>query len=435
MPASDDDDDDFNALWSLHDGVKPQQKNPIKGKRRSLRQRGEEAPSLPTPSPPKLKLRRKASKLVTKPVTEPVTPPPKKKTAKKGRKKANTDQPTSPDPLRCCICMKWHTPPLEEVYAGAIWTCDTCRTIPETLADIQKQLATTLQTNIDLVSSLAGKIGELEEVRKENIELRHMLNLSNQTLERNPRHLIISDFAFNNITATEPDKLEIAQNQEMTLDKAIKVLSDQSSQSYGKITLVIGANDCDGESSISNMSHKLTTALQLAKTLVKKGDVKVSSILPRLNNTKVQNRIDEMNSAAESICKELNIEFIPNISFRLGDGEINDGFLTNDGKHLNQAGCSHLVKNLQLQHQVAVSSHQPWNTVHGKKTKPAVAAHEPKPNVNASKHVTKQQKAPCFNCGIYNHTSNNCRFKKRVTCYSCGGQGHKSNKSNICNVH
>ena len=53
----------------------------------------------------------------------------KKITSKKEKISVTPKTPNmKPDPIQCCICMEWHTAPDEEVYAGAIWTCQTCRT-------------------------------------------------------------------------------------------------------------------------------------------------------------------------------------------------------------------------------------------------------------------------------------------------------------------
>ena len=251
-----------------------------------------------------------------------------------------------------------------------------------------------------------------------------MLNMASQTAPSKHPHLVISDSAMKNFVANDTDQLHIMQDRDMSFDKAMQALSDCSKESYSNITLVVGANDCAGDAPIDDISHKLTQTQTIhhAKTMVKGGSVKVSSILPCLNNTKVQAKIDEVNSAAYSICNELKVEYIQNDpSFRLADGDVNEGFYTDDGKHLNQAGSRKLAKTLKLEHKVDISMGQPWKSV-PPKNKPM----PPKQAQPASRKPPRlQQKAPCYNCGENNHTSNICKFRKRVTCYSCGAQGHK----------
>jgi hypothetical protein len=117
----------------------------------------------------------------------------------------------------------------------------------------------------------------------------------------------------------------------MNIDKAINKLTERSRQVFTSITMVVGGNDCSPDSSIDELSKKLKKGIQLAKALVKTGDIRVSSVLPRLDNTKAQARIEEFNSALVQICKETKAGFIDNLSFRLGNAEINDGFLSGDG--------------------------------------------------------------------------------------------------------
>ena len=59
--------------------------------------------------------------------------------------------------------------------------------------------------------------------------------------------------------------------------------------------------------------------------------------------------MEELNSAFEKVCSRSNSVLIENDPSRLGDGDINAGFLQEDGHSLNTAGRDKLIKNLQLQ--------------------------------------------------------------------------------------
>jgi regulator of replication initiation timing len=328
--------------------------------------------------------------------------------------------PPNPDPVRCCLCMEWFHAPEEEIYGGSVWTCKTCRSLPVMVSDIKDKLAAAFQTNADLVKHLASRIADNEELRKENHELRQLLNRP-KPQEGKGRHLLITDSTLENIKAVDADALEIVHEPAVTFKDCQQLLSKKSKHSYDKVTLVVGRTDCSGSSTIEHLSNNLTVAIQQAKALSPSGSVEVSSILPQADNTAKQQRLEQMNSSIENICTNLDTVFINNDpSFRLGDGEINEGFLQDDGFAPNKAGKNKLLKNLNLLKQVSISTQQAWKPVTQTKTRPLI------------KQVAPNKKAPCWNCGEHNHTSNICRYKRRLSCHTCGKQGHKSS---LCSNH
>jgi hypothetical protein len=225
------------------------------------------------------------------------------------------------------------------------------------------------------------------------------------------KQLVITDSSLDNFQAVDPAKVEIIHKPNATYTQCKQLITDRSKSSYEKETLVIGATDCEGGEPIQQLSTKVLQLVHQAKAIAPLGEVCVSSVLPRLKDQKTQSRIEEMNSAIEDICNSTNTTFIENDpSFRLGDGEVNEGFLQEDGTSLNKAGCNKLLKNLHLFDLVQGGKQQPWK------------------KVSREKPRNTQQKAPCWNCGESNHTSNICRYKKRRTCYKCGKQGHKTYK-------
>ena len=96
-------------------------------------------------------------------------------------------------------------------------------------------------------------------------------------------------------------------------------------------------------------ASELAKSIHQAKALTEAGQVRVSLTLQLLHNAKTHARIHDINSAAESICIENKVIFIENDpSFTLSDGEVNEGFLAEDGMHLNNAGQNRLIWNLQV---------------------------------------------------------------------------------------
>ena len=371
-----------------------------KGTRRSRRLNGEDVPDL-------------------NPITPPSAMDKPKKTRKKVKPKKAKNPPTPkvhPDPIRCCICMEWHNAPEEEVYGGTIWTCVSCRSMPSVIMEMRKELATVLQTNKDLVACLAARIADNDTLRNENAELRNMLN-KRPTASANKKHLVIADASLR-LANQNSAKCEVKTKQNVTLNDCKLMLTQSAKSEYGRVTIAISATDCIGDTAMETLDKGMHEIVLQAKALAPKGDVQISSILPCLNNQHTQRRIEELNSATEVICNRSGVTFIHNDpGFRLGDGDINEGFYEPDGFSINSAGRAKLLRNLQLADMVKTEPSirdEPWNDV--VKRKPKV----------------KAQKAPCWNCGEPHHTSNVCRYKKRLTCNKCLKQGHKSS---LCPPH
>ena len=56
----------------------------------------------------------------------------------------------------------------EEVYDGTVWTCKICRTLPDMLNYMQKDLAEVAKTNANLISDFKDKVKQNNILRKEN---------------------------------------------------------------------------------------------------------------------------------------------------------------------------------------------------------------------------------------------------------------------------
>ena len=120
---------------------------------------------------------------------------------------------------------------------------------------------------------------------------------------------------------------------------------------YTKIFVCAGTNDCSkSEMDIEVVNENVSTLLQVAQAKVAApNDVVVSSIPPRTDSTRAQQRVEELNSIIQETSITFGAKFISNdTSFRLADGLPNDGYLSADGLHLNYRGTNRLATNLGL---------------------------------------------------------------------------------------
>ena len=81
---------------------------------------------------------------------------------------------------------------------------------------------------------------------------------------------------------------------------------------------------------IEVVTDNFSTLLQVAQAKVAApNDVVVSSIPPRTDSTRTQQRVEELNSILQETSTTLGAKFISNdTSFRLADGLPNDGYLS-----------------------------------------------------------------------------------------------------------
>ena len=338
------------------------------------------------------------------------------KTKKAKRKSLKPPEPLQP--VRCCICMKWCEAPDEEIYGGTVWNCESCRNLPSTVAEMRNDLKSLMQTNTDLVSNLARKVAENDELRKENVQLRQLVNSKPQNPAASNKHLILSDASMEGAISTNKST-EVVIKPDLTIEGCRQLLAQKSKNTYDTITIVVGRSDCSAKNPIDEMANDLEMIIHEGKSI--SNSVQVSSVLPQTNSRDTQEHIELFNSAAEVICTEQHVAYVNNEpSFRLGDGEICQGFLSEDGYLPNLSGKLKLMKNLGINESTKIHVEEKWKSAPQKKP-----VHQQKYKTQQNTQPPKRR-APCYNCGLGNHTSNLCRFKQRASCHKCGKLGHIS---------
>jgi ribosomal protein S27AE len=248
-------------------------------------------------------------------------------------------------------------------------------------------------------------------------------------VKNNGKHLIISDATLEGISANDASKVELIYEPAATFSECTEVLTKKHKVKYNKVSLILGHTDCitdNNQPHTDQLPKNLSLVLEQAKSMSSTGDVQISSVLPQLSNDGLQQKVEELNSLTENVCNNMDITFVNNDpGFRLGDGEINDGFFQEDGFTLNKAGLNKLLKNLQIQNDVTISTKSTWNSK-------ATVKRSNESNQKTTGPTKSKQNAPCWNCGESNHTSNICVHKRRLACHKCGKLGHKAHR---CEKH
>ena len=131
-------------------------------------------------------------------------------------------------------------------------------------------------------------------------------------------------------------------------DISNKISGDENR--YKNIVICAGTNDCTREINIDETAEQFSELLQVATEKVASvGNVTISSIPPRTANVERQQRVEELNTLLQDMTTKAGANFVSNDkSFRLADGQPNDGYLHNDGVHLNNRGTARMIRNLGL---------------------------------------------------------------------------------------
>ena len=174
------------------------------------------------------------------------------------------------------------------------------------------------------------------------------------------------------------------------MNTSVRSLSNSLSRDenrYKKVVICAGTNDCSRDNfNIDTVAEQFGELLQVATNKVAGVDnVLVSSIPPRTDNVAHQQRVEELNTVLQDLAIKAGVNFVSNDkSFRLADGQPNDGYLHNDGIHLNRRGTLRIIGNLGLvmpstsdnkecaQRNSDDLSHDDWQTVRPKRNRPSL---------------------------------------------------------------
>ena len=342
---------------------------------------------------------------------------------------------------------------------------------------------TMTKTNEKLNTQCEIREAECIELRKDNANLLTQIEALTAQLAKRAWEfytqkptLLIGDSLIRDV---DTHKLVTTSVQSISGAK-IKDISKKISRDenrYKNIVICAGTNDCTRDINIDETAEHFSELLQVATEKVASvGNVTISSIPPRTDNVERQQRVEELNTVLQDMTTKAGANFVSNDkSFRLADGQPNDGYLHNDGVHLNNRGTARMIRNLGLVmrsacedtegRQLAAADETDWQTVrprttHAKprrkpqpehntreeghfeaafwehaKTKASRKTLVTKPNRerfnNDGTHTRRQQEyeennAPCYYCAEPSHKTRDCGFKQPVECWRCQDLGHKA---------
>ena len=123
---------------------------------------------------------------------------------------------------------------------------------------------------------------------------------------------------------------------------------EAAEEPVGTVYVVGGGNSCksgaDIEALVKAFDALLTDAQARAKRVV------VASVTPRDEDEEICTLIFAFNERLAQLCEKKNIKFVDmdRAGFRLPDGELNRGYVLQDGVHFSQAGLEKVVQGIGI---------------------------------------------------------------------------------------
>lgn len=231
-----------------------------------------------------------------------------------------------------------------------------------------------------------------------------------------------------------------------------------NNEQYHSMTLVVGGNDCDTTppTPANDIVDRYAKLIDDAKTKAK--SVIVSSVCPRIvKAAHVKDTISLVNAGLQVKCAEKEVTFADSTSsFYLRDGEVNDGYLWQDGVHLTHRATNKLVQHLGLpvkdaklgvckeRHQKSKPQMKPLKINQPRQARPddqdnnewSTVSRRRRHHTSTTPHHqnenTNTRRYRCHFCGEIGHNGDTCRHGKEIECRSCHRTGHKAK---LCHLY
>lgn len=290
-----------------------------------------------------------------------------------------------------------------------------------------------------------------------------------ESFHKDKNTLLMGDATLQAIDPKKLLKTQVVVNTSAKVEDVSKKI-EENSDSYSKVIICVGTNDCVSESiNHVEVADSYKSLIEKAKSKVcTPADVIISSVVPRSDSTATQGRVETLNDCLENLTKDAGVTFVNNDDvFKLKDGNICTAFFKDDGTSLTSQGTLQLAKKLKLKikpgHDKSVckqsdehllpkrqsgngihSSDRGENSADGWQYQRRARRY---PNQNSPQNGGQKwstfstqdhqgtratvggrhtQPRECGFCGESNHREDRCRHGEPLQCYVCGGNGHKS---------
>ena len=246
-----------------------------------------------------------------------------------------------------------------------------------------------------------------------------------------------------------------------------KVLKEEHAKKskYKRVKLVVGSNQVkENSEKVADTIKDIRQTVKAAQDLAQ--EVGICVLPPRINSKAATQAIAALNAGLHGLAEETGCNLISTKeAFTLADGEPNDGYIMDDGIHLNERGSSKLVKRLQIpvlnqstRKVTRMAGYRRTNELYPKNKDAPAAGQQKQPSKGQRKntpapttmvHPKEMQKLEktnrrrgntsnnerpeplckedgfCGYCGEPGHRHKECRHGGPVVCHGCQKPTHK----------
>ena len=205
----------------------------------------------------------------------------------------------------------------------------------------------------DLRNAMAeiGHQSALAEERSNSLSIERSLRMSieNKLLPKK-KSLILSTSLirdFDESLYEDTEIMAISGGKPVDCSKFLQDRSNEETQ-YARTVLLAGGNQVrDDRSKIEDTINALKETIKIAQSI--SDTTELCELPPRINSVASRSAVSELNTQVEQLATETGCAFIKTEDiFTLSNGEVNDGYLEEDGIHLSLKGAAKLAERMKI---------------------------------------------------------------------------------------
>lgn len=390
----------------------------------------------------------------------------------------------------CSLCQEqYHRICIGLKSRPTVWICGECKEIPRTVKNLttrigsqEKELTNLRQENATLAKLIQEQKTELVDLRSCRVhEKIDIANTSDKVMAKDesspsssatdsdqketnhgedgidkPTTLLIGDSIIRDIGEKGLCNTTVKCVRGGKVSDIKEALKKTNVNTFETIIVHAGTNNCTSDKNLQNAISEYDSMVQDLKNRAPNTKKVLSTVCPRSDDDRNQDRVDKLNDAIRLIANEKACNVVDNDEkFKLRDNCLDAATLDRKGLHLSKLGTNRLLHNINATHAVIPTrkspvqdksvrrrhtprQHQSLRTRgyhHTRDSRAGPSYHRDSPSYHrdtSRKHhrqqfdSTRNSYSGCYNCGGLNHNRDNCRYSEPVECYNCGSYGHLS---------
>lgn len=368
--------------------------------------------------------------------------------------------------LQCSLCQDhFHKLCVGTKTTPRTWICPRCTELPSLVRSLvlrmeihEKELVELRQENVTLVHLLNEQRGEIQQLCESNIAQHQKSTTRRSEVSTNTmgdrlafptqedvqsvglpaaddvhlhssrsrrQNLIIGDSIVRDIHERGLSNTSVKCIRGGKVKDIKDELDSRDIQEYSAVIFHVGTNNCTTEDKYKDGVSQYRELVQGIKSHAPATKLVLSTICPRDDNARSQQRVVRFNKEIRKIAEDHSCEIVDNdVNFIDHDGP-NTAYLNSRGLHLSSKGTRTLLRNMNNK----------LNIIHARPgPRPPQSSNgggrrEPRFRRDSNRELGHHRETTgnCNYCGFSNHTTKDCKYDHPLRCFVCNELGHKAN--------